>query len=1294
MTQRLHPSPTTGASTPAVLPLAIIATVGLLMFGCGGDDADAPGSIDEVTISPEAGYPGVDIEVALSINPDDGAEEDDYGWQVDFGDGNTRSGSGVDGTADHAYEQTGQYVISVEALHDGNVADRSTHDFMVHEPIDLSADSVSALPANVFSGADPDDVTVSFDIRNETASPVETPFSVHAYLAEDDDIEPEDVPDLAEIGSQQFDTDDGPALDSGQTRNVSITDAVPDIETGRYHAVVVIDPDHQLGVEDRGATIATSTGTIQVEQLDADLPNLSVQNLEALPERAHPELNSITRGFTLANVGGADIWDVVYKTYVHDDSELDDSAQLVDEGEVSLITAQTDQQIGPEQFTIPEPIIPAGGEDEEVYVIVEAFSEDGDVEESTTDNNVMVIDDPITVSDEPVDGPDIVVEEFGVSPNNTFLDGTLQLDTTISNAGTEDTGNFFCGIYMNEDPEIDTGGVSELTVLNFVNLAAGETDVIDDEFTIPAVHDPGTYYFFIVCDPVGAVDQPVRSNSEAMDYDPVEITDEADIDLYVADIVLPETADDGDQITVEASLCVQGSNPTGTTTGEIYTSPGTDVDFDADPVKTVELPNVDPGECTSYEFEVEARCYDFTDEMSVGLYADADETLPEDDTSGNRGTSTNPVALDGPYCECIEDDYGPNQSGFQAASIDPGAESEGALCAIGECDYFGVDLEENQSMVVTTEHDHERGPLETTLYGANAVQDLDHDDSEGVQQVVEFNSNDEEYVFSVCGQDFGTRNYYDFSVEVFDPPEGVDLRPHRIDIPSDDPFSIGQTIDVDLRVYNLGAEDTGEFDIELVLTEETEIGGPNDGTLATHTVDPIDASSHRNLSLGAPLPTGIVDGDYHIAILLDPDDDLDDVNPDENIAFTPQFSVETGCYDVFSPNQSFADAASIDSGTYNNLAACAGQSDYYEICAPDASTVDASIEFDPDQGDIDLYLHDDNYETIDSSAQTGVGLEEVGVDYVDGQQCYYLRAGLISLDDEQENAYDLTVDIEDIDDPDLICDSTFEPNDAFATATNLWTAINHEEKLDRCPEDDVDYYKVNLSTDVTVDFSASLDPEDQSGTLRLQLYDTDQVPVETVETGPGQPTVTIDEFEPDESGIHYLRVSVTGNEHSVTYVLDADGLPGIDLAAEDLSIGSGDYEPGDKIRYDYQLVNYGADAVSPVEYHAYLLDDDIADPENLSDDDIIGGPFTIDDLDANSSKEIEGQVHVPPSATAGAKYFAVYVEAPDEEDLDAGNNIDSVPIDIVESEDDDNGDDNGDDDNGDDDNGDGDNGDA
>ncbi len=1263
-------------------PLMALTLLGLVLGACGSDDADVAAAIVDLQVTPEAGYPGVDVDVTFGIEAGD-EDTEGFEWRVDFGDGSTQTGSGVEANASHAFSDIGTYTIRVDAIHDDSVVDTDEVDFDVFDPASLSVDTVRAQPVNLFVG---DDLTVSFNLSNDSANPVLTAFEARAYLTTDPDIDRQDLADpdfdgdqLFALGEQRFDLNGGDhSLDGGASLDASVTASAPDVPSGDYYALVVIDPDQRLQLTSDDQTAASSPNTVSVENVDETLPNIAVSDLEVVPDRAFPELNEVTRALSLKNIGGADVFNVVTNTYLQVGSpELDDNAILIGSSDPVTLAAQQERLIGPDAFVLNEPIT-AVDEEKQVWVIVEAFSEDGDVVEANDSNNIIA-SDPIIVSDDPVEGPDLAVEDFFLSPDSTFLDGTLELEATIANLGTEDASSFFCGIYMGLEPQFNPDSDPRVTTLNIAGLNAGDVHHIDRSITVPAVFDPGTYYFYIVCDPVNALNQPFRGNSQALFPDAITVTDEADIELSVANISLPSSATDGDTITIEASACVVGSNPTGEITGELYFQPGQTIDFDDEPVKSFDIPGISPGDCETFELDIEAQCQGFVATMSAGIIVDANESLPLDDRDLTQGVSDDPIQMDGPFCACEEDSFGDISTPANAITIDPTDGDDalaGSICG-GGCDFFSVELNEGDSLIVNSSHNRTRGSdLRTTLFAPGGSIQLDFDESGEDQTVGIYNAAGDDiggdgHIFSICSDDSDGQNYYDLDIDQIAAPSNVDVLPQDISIPPQDTFSVGAPVDVDLRIYNIGAEATDDFDAEVFLVPDNDpdtVDGPEAISLSTHSVDPIGANDHRDVTFETTLSSSVDDGDYYLAVLLDPDGVLNEDNTANNLGFSSPLTIETLCFDAFTPNDSIDLAASIDPGiTYANLVACQGQSDYYEICVPNAHSLNLTIDdFDPADGDLDLTLLDQTQSTVASSAQSGVDLEEVTLDYVDGEQCFTARVDLISLDDDAEQTYRLSSSIEEVDDS-LQCDPTFEPNDNFQTASSLLAALNYEQLLDRCPVGDQDFYYVELSSDMTLDFEASLDPSDQPGTLTMQLYRPGQIPEAIAETGPGQPIADITGYEPPTSGTYYLQISISGSEHRVTYDLDVDGLPDVDLAVANLAVDSDTYEGGDQILYGFDLTNFGSESIDTADYHLYF-----GDSSSPSPDDQLLGDFQASNLEPDDTREISGQVNVPSDAEPGTLYLHLVVDPDDElDDVNRSNNRDTLSIEVVDAPDED-----------------------
>ncbi|RAL23590.1 hypothetical protein DL240_05370 [Lujinxingia litoralis] len=1245
--------------------LALLVALTLLplsLMGCGEDTAaDGAGTLTLNELRPASGYPDVEVNLSLSITPAQGRAEDAFSWLVNFGDGTRVSGDGVEGAANHQYTSVGDYTLVVEALYEGKVADRKEVTYRVFDPIDIAVENASGRPANVRTG---EEATLSFDLINRTASAVMTAIPVRAYLSVDAEVSREDLPTLTVLGETRVEatSEGGEVLTMGATRNVGFSATVPTIDAGTYYVVIAIDPDGELVDTHPEDNLTVGLAPLRVENVDSGLPDISVSDLVVSPDRAFPALGKVTRGFVLANRGGEDIFNVVHRTYLQIGNPVrDDSATLIHESAPIGLPALASRVIGPDDFVLNEEVLPPLNGELQVYLFVEAYSEDGQIEESTLTNNEISTPEPIIVSDQLVEGPDIVVRDFAVSPLNTYLGGNLQVNATIANEGTLDVGSFFCGVYLGREARVNPDNDLRLTNLNITSMASAAEREMSRSITVPGLFAPGVYFPYIICDPLGALDEPFRSNNQNVQLAPVTITDEADIDLFVASLAVPQSADQGDVITLHAEICVDGSNASGPTRGQLFRSPGTAVDFTAEAFESFEIPNINPGECLELSFEVEAQCANFVPEQSFGIVVDVEERLPEASVSNNRRTGANVLQVDGPFCTCIEDANSPNHQVFNGTDLDEGS-YQAAICEPNRCDFFAAQVSAGQSLVVTTRFDTDRGPLETTLYAPDGSQQLDRSFSEDEQQVAVFLApQSRRYPFSVCGQSVDDQNYYELDVQILDPATDVDVLPRDLSIPPRASWSAGALMELSAEIVNLGQLPTGAFEARAVLTTSRELGAPSDIVLGNFPITTIAPGSSRQIDLPVELSAAVTDGTYHLALMLDPAGELNESRVTNNVSFSQSFEVFTRCYDPFSPNTSFDQAAPLSGGTFSNLLACAGQSDYYEICVDDGQQFDARIDFLNSQGDLDLRLYSADRAVVDTSARSGVDQEQVGVDYVNGAQCYFLRVSLVPLDPEASTNYELTLDVREVD-PELRCDGDFEPNDDFDSATGLRAALDVPTALDRCPVGDVDMYYVELAAGQPVTLRARLDPPTQPGILRMQIYRPNRTPDDIDESAPGLPLAELNGYVPPVSGRYFLEVSVGGSARRVSYHLEAEDLPGVDLRASSLTIGPGSYQGGDVVRYGFTVANLGGDDAPAPRYEVYLGES----PTWRPDQDQLLGDFVLATIAAGDAHDLTGQINVPGTHPTGTAYLHVVVDPLDEfGDVNRANNVASHTIELI-----------------------------
>lgn len=1246
--------------TAATVALGLVFA--LAFTGCGdSQEATKSAEVTILSVEPAISYPGVRTDVHFELTPAQGESGEGLSWVVRFGDGQSLSGDASQSTASHHYSASGRYTIDVLAMSEGREVAADFAQITVLDPIDLALSDVRGAPANVQAGGE---VTVSFTAQNTAAGAVQSPFKVQAYLSPRQTITAQEMDGLIALGETTVSgaSDEDAVIGAGQSVSPGFKVQIPqDTPTADYYIVAWANPEGQFSDTDPDNNLAVSASAIHVDNAAQLVPDLAVSDVVMTPLSAFPTLSQLSRSYSVTNNGSIDASEVVSRAWlsVGDDTLEPAEDQLLEESDPFFIAASAEKVFELKTFVLDAPIVPPPGEEVEVYLVVEVAIR-GDSPEINLANNIAASAQPTIVSDERTEGIDIAVSDFAISPDSTFLNGTLTVSMTLKNEGTLDAGSFFCGIYTSEVAAVNTNADPRLTNINISSLAGGAEQRIDKEIVVPGILDPGDYYFYVVCDPQGALSDPYRSNNQAIYDTPIRVTDQADVDLYIDALIVPESAQAGDMIELVASICAGGSNATGHTRGKLWRSATGAPNYLLEPLREFDIPNIDPGECVDVSIETQAQCLDFASEYFYAIEVDSEDTLPESNETNNRAAGSGALQVSGEYCSCEPDARG-NDSALDAHPLSPGTSAE-SLCQPERCDFYSVVLQAGESLFVRTTFDASRGALQTKLFDAHGVNELDASHNDGHQEVATFLvAEDGDYIVSVCGATTSTQNLYDIDVEVLSRSAGFDVLPRNMVVPTRDTFSVGAQLDISFRVYNLGQDATpGEFDAKVVISPNTVIGDADDISLspASVTVSPVAAGSSVDINATVTIPTSVANGTYYLGVDLD----IDDTNPANNQVASRQITIETQCYDPLEPNDTFDDARAVTPGTYSNLVACNAAPDFYKICVPNGKKMSVRVDFDASLGDIDMNLFDQTFQEIDSSATINADFEQVGVDYVNGAQCYFAKVHLLTTEQVLQTTYAMTVAVQDVD-PALQCDGAFESNDSLASASSLLAALHSSATLDRCPQGDTDYYYVALDAGQTVSLRGILEPGTQPGALRLQLYHPSGTVGPNHETAPGAPIAEIADFEAPVAGTYYLQVTIGGPQRRATYRLEADGLGtpgGVDLAVFNPVIGPGIYLPGDEVRLGFSLENRGSAPADPPSYQVYLGQSVV--PDSSADQELASVSLT-QEIAAGDTLSVTTRFDLPDDGLwEGPGYLHIVVSPTSQTDINPANNQASTPI--------------------------------
>lgn len=1220
----------------------------LFTLACGGgDDGGTPDDRFGVAIV----QPGADAVLfpdrVVTLQADLVAPADDvdastiaYDWS--FGDGSTVVGT--DGTADHTWQSAGTFTVRVTAREvdeDGDDVAEATA--TVELTVAPAADLVVGVPTLSIPSTtvtSRDTLRLTVDLEN-TAGDAPVPFEVGFYVASADAVDPtapltvDALGDLLLTGDAiQLDAEGFESLAAGDRANIDKASlAFPeDASSGDYYAFVFADPNDAIGETDEANNASFDPSLFTFVNTSSDGPDLIARNVTARPTRVN-QLATVTLDAEIANVGNQPALLTSWAVYLsYGDAELDEDDVLLSTGDLD--------NVSPENPAVLDDLVldvdPVATELGEYFVLVVA-DDGGTVDETDEDNNVGA-SPRIIVTDEPVPGVDIVIDAFEILPGTTFVDGSVDINATVRNQGTDDVNTqFFCRVFLSPDEALEDGpgGDRVLDTLQVTPLPAGESLEVTRVARIQSFFEPGEYYGFISCDPSFVVAESDEDNNIRALDDTITIADEANIDLEIGEFTIdPLTVDNETNTTVSVEVCNRGSNGSTPSIVRVHISP--DPIFDASDTVLLQsrVPPLDPDACLEIRADVPAICDTFQDRYRVFAVADASDSVPELDEENNIAELPEQFTIEGLICDCEDDRFEPNDNLARAAYLNPGVDGyEGlSMCDVAT-DWYRIPLLRGETVRVVALFDNDRGNLDLTLFGTDRSSVLSRSFTDGDREEVSYfvapQSGD--YYLKVEGRTEDDRNVYDLLLSVSAREEGTDLVALNVSVSPERPV-LGADIELGFDVVNLGTTTAGEHTARFFLSNDADIDPVSDTRIGEIVIDEVVDRVTREVTVS--LPDDADGGESYIGVFVDATETVDELDEDNNIGVSPVFEIDAECFDAFEPNNTLDTPRLLELATeppviFGDLLACSSNRDVYEVCIDDGEFLDILVEFDNADGDIDVRLYDMEGDEVDRSE--GIGPEErVGVDYATGESCY--RVELYVAGRDREVPYTMTIDAGAAPD-ELACSRIEEPSDAFGDAVPLRDFLDTDVSI--CPVEDVDYYRVSLTagSEVQLRLAPAEGEEEVPGQLRLALFS----PSRNFITN----TVRADEeirYTVALNGTHYIRVRSNGDAaRSQPYRLEIDGISGVDLVPSDFVVEPEAVAPGDVVRFSFELSNARDEEADAAHYAVWLSSDPVLD----EDEDILVREVAIDALAGLATRTEGRRFTVPADLVDGGVWYAI-----------------------------------------------------
>jgi len=243
----------------------------------------------------------------------------------------------------------------------------------------------------------------------------------------------------------------------------------------------------------------------------------------------------------------------------------------------------------------------------------------------------------------------------------------------------------------------------------------------------------------------------------------------------------------------------------------------------------------------------------------------------------------------------------------------------------------------------------------------------------------------------------------------------------RVDVAAQDvsfaPSEIqaGDLLRVSFTLSNLSAQRSGAFSTSILLSAD-DVLEPSDRRVKEIVTPFLNGGSDEQIDELVPIPLDVdhrVEA-WRVGVRVDADDEvIGEPDEENNWALAAGELVvlggEGGCFeDASEPNDTLEQAAQVLRGRTERLGRC-GNDDWFGVLVQAGESLQARIEFDHAQGDLDLELVRADGTVLDAS-RSATGVEQVGLALVPADAVYYLHVSAATAVVENMYALDLTVE--------------------------------------------------------------------------------------------------------------------------------------------------------------------------------------------------------------------------------------------------------------------------------------------
>lgn len=1268
------------SSKPASLLLSGI--LGLFLVACGGGSSDP-----DVIQNPDAqdaladpgGQPDIvqgDLTATIVIDKLKGnapltvhlesevkgcaAADSEYLWTFGPGTYSTKKDPG-----DFIFHQLGLFTIEFQVTcnTNGGTAKDSVQ-VLVMDSADLDLSQVKITSA--IEVAPGDVVLLSFSLFNK-GDLIEDPFKLLVALSKDELYQEETDQVLKEINLE--------GMEDGRYKEVKISyvdeaaPLPPDTPEGAYFLFVIADPDDVVTESDEDNNVEQATSLITVSETAKFKADLTVTPPDFFQGTTVFPGKSVSYAIDLINQGQAEAKNFRYAVYASTDTELsEDDVRLTSEDSDMIFSLDADKTLAISGLLK----VPQGMATGQYYAIARVDLTNSVAEDSES-NNVAVSPWVFEVVEEVVLGYDLSLDSIEVSPHDTYLGGSVKVVSQVSNPGNKPSPAVPIAFFISDEPGLNPNYDTKVGNQVAASLPPGGESTLTYVVPMPTLLKPGDYYFSVVLDVDGVLDELDETNNWQLDEQVLHVYQEAFVDVGLADLVVhPMVVDAGKEIKVAYDMTNIGSTASGAFTNYVVLSQDQTVNIgEAKSGKDIVIAKVALDEVVpSVKVErvekipVPVSLPHDIGQYYVGVIGDADGNLVADSNKSNHIlVSVNPLTVLDPQGGCHEDELEPNNDANQAWEMDAVLTEGLGLCG-GE-DWYAVEVQAGQSLVATI-------TLTSPLFLEPRPYDLDLDilDPDGImvdraatvgdQDVAAVFAVEEggSYLVRVYPKSVSNQAHYDLDLNVLEPGEGVDLMPVHV-VESPDVIYPGGLVTVTATVVNLGLDPATASSAALVLSQDALVD-EEDLELAVIEVPAVDGTSKVDVEETVFLPLETFGGDYYILVDVDPADLIDETDEGNNVGVSGILFVDESMKcedDDLEPNNDTATATMLaaESASFSDLTVCPYLPDVFQVTLPEGVLFSVTVNYEHkgDKGYVALDLLDGSQTAILDTV-TNSKNPVIGLPYVFHGGTYYVRVRVDPAGGKGgPYVYTMTVNLGEALPGDVCMADVHEPNNDFEGASVIGCGSNH---LTLCKKDR-DFYRVSL----TAGESLWADLHQSEAKLKAGLYvDPKGNPVQKV-SGNGSLN-----FVAEEDVVVFLAVEAKSSSTVLTdfdYTLAVDGVPGWDLAVGDVALNPLEVDQGEDVQVTFQVTNDCQEAIPGFDYRVYLSADELLDEGDVP---VLEGTFD-ETLEPKTPTDLTVKVMAPLDAEPGPYHLIIFVDPEDAvAESQEDNNVASAALSVAQ----------------------------